>query len=172
VLDELDTSMSEIPHDQRGRFMTLIEQRLRSPNGQRSPRTLTDANHQWLLPRGDIQLQPYLPPPMEQRVPLLLSHTPEPLEQRVTTFTPPLQRISDAPPIMQAPNPTQKRTLRISPRTHLRRTRTNTPGSVPRITPNAPWHLPIPPSTPMTPRRSSRLTTVPPCQTATRDTPR
>ena len=41
--------------------------------------------------------------------------------------------ITDAPPIMQSQNPTAKRHLKNTPRTHRRQTRNNTPGAVPLI---------------------------------------
>jgi hypothetical protein len=44
-----------------------------------------------------------------------------------------IKRITDAPPIMQAQNPTAKRQLKNAPRIHRRQTRNNTPGAVPLI---------------------------------------
>jgi hypothetical protein len=42
-------------------------------------------------------------------------------------------RITNAPPILQARNPTAKRTLKDTPRLHQRVTQNNTPGGVPKI---------------------------------------
>jgi hypothetical protein len=54
-------------------------------------------------------------------------------EQRVINETPILTvpRITDAPPIMQAWNPTAKRVLKITPQNHWQLTRNNTLGGVP-----------------------------------------
>jgi hypothetical protein len=42
-------------------------------------------------------------------------------------------RITNAPPIMKAQNPTAKRVLKNTPRLHQQQTRNNTPGTVPAI---------------------------------------
>jgi hypothetical protein len=57
-------------------------------------------------------------------------------KQRVIDDTPiiTIKRITNAPPIMQARNPTAKRQLKNTPRVHRRQTRNNTPGAVPLIT--------------------------------------
>jgi hypothetical protein len=63
---------------------------------------------------------------------------------------------------MNAPIPTQKHCLKLTPRTHSRRTQNNIPGSVPRITPVAPRRLaPLVPTATIinTPCRSPRLAT-------------
>ncbi len=56
-------------------------------------------------------------------------------KQRVVDDTPiiTIPRITDAPPIMQARNPTSKRALKTAPRIHKRATRNNTPGALPPI---------------------------------------
>ena len=56
-------------------------------------------------------------------------------EQRVINDTPILTipRITNAPPIMQARNPTAKRALKNMPCIHWQKTRANTPGRVPMI---------------------------------------
>ncbi len=68
--------------------------------------TLTAPSQAWMLPRGDIRLSPYEPPP-HQRVEQGVD---TPNEQRVTMppSDPIITRIMDAPPIMNAPNPMQK----------------------------------------------------------------
>ena len=73
------------------------------------------------------------------------------MTQRVIDTTPILTvpRITDAPPIMQARNPTAKRTIKQTPRLHNRTTRNNTPGAVPLISR---------PSTIPPPRRTSPRT--------------
>jgi len=59
---------------------------------------------------------------------------------------------------MAAPNPTNKRVLKTTPRSHVRLTRNNIPGSVPAITREASRH-PNPINPPLTapPRRSPRI---------------
>jgi len=91
---------------------------------------VTHPLHEWLLPADDPQLAPRPVPNTlpEQRVPITQT------EQRV----PMLHQITDAPPIMVTPNPTSKRLLKTTPRTNVRLTRNNTPGSVPAITRSAP----------------------------------
>jgi hypothetical protein len=114
-----------------------------------------------MLPRGDVQLHPYVSP-AHQKVPDMTPTTPAG-EQRVPT-PPPLQRITDAPPIIAAPNPMAKRELKLTQHTHSRRTRNNIPHSVPAIAPALPCRFipsigtspPIDPP-PLHPQRSSRL---------------
>jgi hypothetical protein len=56
-------------------------------------------------------------------------------EQRVIDQSPiiTVPRITNAPPIMRARNPTSKRALKSTPRIHARVTRNNTPGKLPAI---------------------------------------
>jgi hypothetical protein len=73
-----------------------------------------------------------------------------------------MTRITDAPPILTAPNPTAPRKLKQTPRTHSRLTRHNIPGSTPPIVNIAkPRSIAtnLPPSAPTTigPRRLTRL---------------
>jgi hypothetical protein len=104
VIDELATTIREVPPDQRAKLLKLVYKCLQLDKSNDSPRTLTDASHTWMLPQGDIQLNPYVPPPNEQRVPLPTPNN--------------IQRIMGAPPIMNAPNPTQKHCLKLTPWTH------------------------------------------------------
>jgi hypothetical protein len=68
-----------------------------------------------------------------------------------------LHRMSNAPPIMNAPNPTTKRVLKLIKRVHCQLTCNNVPGTVPPITRVPPWHPP-PTATKATPvRQSPRL---------------
>jgi hypothetical protein len=89
-------------------------------------RTIAATAHQWMLPKGDIQQHPYVPPApsVEQRVDEDME------EQRVAH---PITRITDAPPIITAPNPTAPRQLKKTARTHSRLTRHNIPRSTPPI---------------------------------------
>ena len=56
-------------------------------------------------------------------------------------IVPLMPRITNAPPILQAWNPTAKRTLKDTPHLHQRVTRINTPGAVPKII-RPPTHAP------------------------------
>jgi hypothetical protein len=130
--------------------------------------SLTHPGHNRILPQEDLQRAPYVPP-NEQRVPK--QRVPK---QRVmlddaepTNYMPPqpLARITNAPPIMSALNPTTRRALRLMKRTHSRKTRNNIPGSVPFITITAPQrHTPLPlPDIP--------ISTAPWCSTCLHPTP-
>jgi hypothetical protein len=90
------------------------------------------------------------------------------VEQRVDTthpcLVPALQWLTEAPPIMTAPNPTARCVLKLTRWTHLQHTCNNTPGSIPAITraPSTWQQVPaplMPAPTPPTPRRSPRTTT-------------
>ncbi len=124
--------------------------------------TLTNPNHELILPPGNLQWAPYIPPPeqrVEQRVKQRVEQRVEQrlelrVEQRVETPTlppaPTITRITNALLIMAAPNPTTKHALRLTKCTHLDRMPNNIPGSVPPITghiaalllsiPLHPWH--------------------------------
>jgi hypothetical protein len=83
-------------------------------------------------------------------------------EQRVAH---PITRITDAPPIIPAPNPTAPRKLKKTARTHSRLTRHNIPGSTPHIVnigKRPHMEAPTTPAPPTTgPRRSPRKLTKP-----------
>jgi hypothetical protein len=172
VINELTATLNELTPDRRAKFLRLVYKRL-DAGPPAAKRTLTAPSHEWMLPRTDVQLNPYVPPP-QQRVDIPLA----PVEQRVPPNDPPgiqrvpaemtFQRITNAPPIMTAPNPTAKRTLKTTKRTHSRRTRNNIPNSVPAINPTLPRRfIPVveptvtPPPT-AAPRRSTRLQQVTP----------
>ncbi len=81
---------------------------------------------------------------------------PTPTEHRVTTPSS-LRRITNAPPIMATPNPTNKHVLKTKRRSHVQLTRNNILGSIPAITREAscrPNPLNPPPNGP---RRSPRI---------------
>jgi hypothetical protein len=86
----------------------MVFKHLQSGQIDEPTRTLTAPTQAWMLPREDIQLNPYVTPPIEQRV-LLPTTT--------------IQGITDAPPIMNAPNPMQKQCLKLTKRTHSRHMR-------------------------------------------------
>jgi hypothetical protein len=152
VIDKLVTSLHELPPEQQSRILSHVMAKLSAPPPVATPRRLTHPSHEWLLSRGDIQLAPFVPPSLqvdtqwaEQRV-----NAPNKQQQDDQIDIPMLTKITDALPIMNAPNPTQKRTLKLSKRTHSRQTRNKIPGSVPQIMLSAPHHLiPTPPPTPI-----------------------
>ncbi len=148
MIDKLAMTLNELLPEQRGKFLTMVFKCLKLGQIDEPTHTLTAPTQAWILPQEDIQINPYVTPP-------------PPIEQRVLLPTTTIQRITDAPPIMNTPNPTQKQCLKLTKRTHSRGTRNNIPGSVPAITPTAPWHFIPYPLTPtvVAPRRSPRTTT-------------
>jgi hypothetical protein len=121
--------------DKQTRVLTLVRQKLATLLPTDNNCRLTSPLHKWILPPSDPQRVTQIPTP-EQRV-----------AQRVDNSIPtadvptPLTRVTNAPAIMAAPNPTTKRSLWLTPQTHVRRTRNNIPGLVPPITRNN--HCPV-----------------------------
>jgi hypothetical protein len=135
-------------------FCKKISDEMISPSG---PAFLTNPCHAWILPEDDYQREPQaaaltwdqqrMVPSKQQRV----GPTPEMIAIED------LRRMSNAPPIMKAPNPTIKRALKLTKRVHCRLTRNNVPGTVPPIT-RVPQRHPPPTATEATPvRQSPRL---------------
>jgi hypothetical protein len=115
VITELVTTLNKLPPKKWARVLTKVQQKLAPGNQRQYQGTLTQPTHKWLLPHGDLQLQPNIPPPeqnMEQRVENNSKHSGE---HRVE---PPLTRITDAPAIITAPNPTAPRRLRHTKQSH------------------------------------------------------
>ncbi len=129
VINKLVTTIREMPPEKQMKVVTLVKQKLASHHLDDTTCTLTNPLHHWILPPGNLQRVPYIPPP-EQRVEQRVSNT----TMDVAPPPPPLMQIMDAPPIMAAPNPTMNRTLRLTKQTHSRVTSNNVPGSVPQIT--------------------------------------
>ena len=107
-------------------------------------RALTDELTECAHPAGNTQKGRRLLNLLQTRIELILNPPPPVDEQRVTNAireaeqrvideSPILtiKRITDAPSIMTARNPTAKRSLKNTPRLHRRVTRNNTPGIVP-----------------------------------------
>jgi hypothetical protein len=68
VIDELVTILCEMPPTKCAWVITLVQQKLASKHiNTETQCTLTNPIHEWLLPPGDPQWVPYVPPP-EQRV--------------------------------------------------------------------------------------------------------
>ncbi len=90
--------------------------------------------HEWLLLQGD-----------RQRVPLIsITGQMEQQERVIPPHTATLWRVTEAPPIMVAPNPTTKRVLKLTKRTHSWLTCNNTPSSGPVITQSLSTRHPLP----------------------------
>jgi hypothetical protein len=149
-----------MPANEQRRVVTEVRAKLADdslpPCG---PAFLTSPCHAWMLPNDDHQRAPQGAAP---------THVPAPEGQQRVGPTPEvtpadsLQHMSNAPPIMNAPNPTTRQVLKSIKRVHLRLTRNNVPGTVPPITCTQPLHSP-PMATKMTPiRRSPRLQKMPP----------
>ncbi len=108
--DKLVTTLKELPVPKRSSVLDNIKRRLAIDTPQPTKRTLTSHTHKWLLLQGDLQ-----------RVPIV-THPEQRMEQRVTpnhhANAAPLQRVTEAPPIMAAPNLTTKCTLKMTKRMH------------------------------------------------------
>jgi hypothetical protein len=147
VINELVTTLHELPPDKRICIMSRIMAKLSAPLIVAEPRQLTYPGHEWLLPRADVQLNLYVSLPVERVVPIGEQRVEQRVEQMVEprvdipANVPIFQRITNAPPIMNPPNPMQKRKLKLTKRTHSRRTQNNVLGSIPIITPTAPRRL-------------------------------
>ncbi len=157
VSEELVTRLHDLPVKKCVLVFSDINNKLSIGAQSKDKQQLTSLNHKWILSPSDLQRVPSVITP-EERV-----------DQRVDTtthppFVPALQRLTDAPPIMVASNPTTRCVLKLTRRTHSRHTQNNTPGSIPAVTqaPSARQQVltsltaaPIPP----TPRCSPHPTT-------------
>jgi hypothetical protein len=117
------------------RVLTLVPRKLSDeaicPGG---PAFLTSPCHAWILPEGNEQHVPRAVPPTQDQPRGVTSG-----EQRVgptqeIILIKDLRQMSDASPIMNVPNPTTKRTLKLTKRVHRRLTRDNIPRTIPPIT--------------------------------------
>ncbi len=115
VVDELVTTLQEMKPNKRTGVLTDIIHKIDTSCRDHDKRTITAPAHQWMLPKRDIQHHPYIPPAPsdEQRVDKAME------EQRVERS---VTRITDAPPIITAPNPTAPRQFKKTARTHSRLT--------------------------------------------------
>jgi hypothetical protein len=157
LTQEVVSTLKNMTPEKQQRVLTLFQAKLADttvhPEG---PAFLSSPCHAWILPDDDFQRLPQLRTPTQEQQRVALS-----AEQRVGT-TPDitaiqdLRRMSDAPPIMNAPNPTTKQALKSTKRFHRRTTRKNIPGTVPPITPAIP-RRPIPTDDAATPVRRSPL---------------
>jgi len=107
--------------EKQRRVLTLFESKLSDATEiHEGPAFLTSPCHAWILPEDDVQQVPQLRVPTQDQQRVAPS-----AEQRVgiTPEIPSLQdlrRMSNTPPIMNAPNPTTKRALKSTKRVHRR----------------------------------------------------
>jgi hypothetical protein len=111
VTGELVISIKELPVPKRSGVLDNIKSRLAIDAPQPTKRMLTSHTRKWLLPQGDLQKV------------LIVTHPEQRVEQRVTpnhhAIAAPLQRITEAPPIMVAPNLSEKCTVCLTPISNL-----------------------------------------------------
>ncbi len=131
IIDELVTTLHELPPELSGCILKLVINNLaaRPPTGP--PCSLTSTNHKWLLPPAGLQLAPYVPLP-EQRVEQRVIGGEVDRETIHNDPRPVLTCITNAPPIMAAPNPTTKQALKLTKQTHSCWTRNNVRGVCPQ----------------------------------------
>jgi hypothetical protein len=107
VIDKLVARIKEMDPSKQARVLTLVKKKLTASQSPNDQHTLTNPLHEWLLPPGDPQRVARIPT-MEQRVT-------QRVKENNTSIPTPLIHVTDAPAIMAAPNPTTKRTLRLTP---------------------------------------------------------
>jgi hypothetical protein len=142
VIDELVTTIKEMDPNKQARVLTLFKEKLATTQPLNDQRTLMSPIHEWILPPGDPQRVARIPPP-EQRVTQRVGK-----DAPVTPVITPLMRVTNAPVIMAAPNSTTKQALKLTPWSHMQRTWSNIPGSVPPIVRSNQLPVPAKPSPP------------------------
>ena len=155
LTNEVVSMLKNMTPEKQPRVLTLFQAKLADaltrPEG---PAFLSSPCHAWILPEKDFQRVPQIRTPTQDQQRVAPS-----AEQRVGT-TPDITaiqdlcRMSNAPPIMNVPNPTTKRALKSTKRVHRHTTRNNVPGTVPPITPAIP-RRPVPTDDAATPVRCS-----------------
>ena len=158
LTNKVVSTVKNMTAEKQRRVLTLLKSKLSDAMVQHEgPAFLTSPCHAWILPEDDVQRVPQLRVPMQDQQRVAPS-----AEQRVgttleITTMQGLRRMSNAPPIMNAPNPMTKQVLKSTKRVHQCITRNNVPGTIPPITPTLPQHL-IPTTTAATlVQRSPRL---------------
>jgi hypothetical protein len=68
VIDKLVTTLQEMPPEKHTRVLTLVAKKMSAEQLHDPKRSLRHPGHEWILPQGDLQRAPYVPP-REQRVP-------------------------------------------------------------------------------------------------------
>lgn len=153
LTNKMVATLKTMTEAKQWKVLTLLNAKLANHNNPPSSDIATHPLHEWMLPDDDPQR---LPPMLynaagEQRV----AHT---LPEQRVPMPSSLRRITNAPPIMAAPNPTNKRMIKMTLRSHVRVTCNNIPDSVPAIRHQAPvCPNPAPPPKNTTPRRSLRV---------------
>jgi hypothetical protein len=155
VTKEMISTLTKMPANEQRCVLTEVQAKLADDSLRPcGPAFLTSPCHAWMLPNNDHQCAPQEAAP---------THVPAPEGQQRVGPTPEvtpaesLQRMSNAPPIMNVPNPTTRWALKSTKRVHLRLTRNNVPGTVSTITCTQPLYSP-PTATKMTPiHQSPRL---------------
>jgi hypothetical protein len=144
LTNKMVSTLGAMTAKKKRRVLTLVRAKLSDkticPGG---PAFLTSLCHAWILPEDDFQQVPQAVAPMRDQQRVIPSG-----EQRVV---PPhkiisiedLRQMSNAPPIMNAPNPTTKQALKLMKQVHRRLTPNNIPGIVPLITGAPPRHPPF-----------------------------
>ena len=119
------------------------------------PTFLTSPCHAWILPGGNEQQVPQAVAPMWDQQRVVTSR-----EQRVgptheIILIEDLCQMSDTPPIMNAPNPTTKRALKLKKWVHCQLTQNNIPEQFPQSHKHLHGARPLPP--PRQPRYNNPL---------------
>jgi hypothetical protein len=60
VISKPNTTLHEMPSIKRAHVIALVHRKLISSDPVNSKRTLTNPNHKWILPPGDLQRTPYI----------------------------------------------------------------------------------------------------------------
>jgi hypothetical protein len=132
VTKEMISTLTKMPANEQRRVLTEVHAKLADdslhPCGLAF---LTSPCHAWMLPNNDHQRAPQEAAPTRVPAPegqQRVGPTPE------VTPADSLQRMSNAPPIMNVPNPTTRQALKSTKHVNLRLTRNNVPGTVPHNT--------------------------------------
>jgi hypothetical protein len=131
VTKEMISTLTTMSANEQQRVLTEVRAKLADDSLRPcGPAFLTSPCHAWMLPNDNHQCAPQEAAPMhvpqraapegQQRV----GPTPE------VTPAESLQCMSNAPPIMNAPNPTTRRALKSTKRVHLWLTCNNVPGTI------------------------------------------
>ncbi len=131
VIDKLVATIREPSPTKRQCVISLVHKKLSAPPPDAALQTLMHPNHEWLLLPADLQRAPYVPPP-EQGVEQWVVHAKHGMNDNDEVI-PALTRITNALPIMAAPNPMTKQALKLTKCTYSSRMQNNIPGSVPPI---------------------------------------
>jgi hypothetical protein len=135
VTKEMISTLTKMPANEQRRVLTEVHAKLADDSLRPCGLAfLTSPCHAWMLPNNNHQRAP------QEAAPTYVPQTAAPEGQQRVSPTPEvtpaesLQRMSNALPIMNAPNPTTRRALKSTKRVHLRLTHNNVPGTVPTIT--------------------------------------